>query len=797
MKFTLSWLKDYLETDADSERIADALTQLGLEVESCTNRALGLEDFICARIVSAEKHPQADRLQLCQVDIGADKPVQVVCGADNARTNLKVVYAAAGIIIPSTGKKLKASKIRGVESMGMLCSAAELGLGDDSEGIWELGEDTPIGQTLIEALQLNDPIFDLAITPNRPDCLSVIGIARDLAAMGLGDFKHKTPEAIKGQYPNPLQVTIKDYEGCPAFLGRVIRNVQNGQSPDWMRRRLEAAGLRPISALVDVTNYLLIDRGHPLHVYDLDRIEGNIIVRPALPEEEIEALNGKRYTLPEQSCLIADTNHALGIAGIMGSESSGCIDETRDIVIECAWFNPARITRTGQALGLMSDARQRFERGVDPNGMNDSMEAATGMILELCGGEPSETFLAGAIPDHSRKVRYRPERCLSLGGLDIPIDRQVSILEALGFHVDPSQTPWAISPPSWRPDIDGEADLVEEILRIKGYDSIPLIPLDVASDQLKPVATRKQSQTARLRRTAAGLGYHEALTYSFIEEEDAKIFGETGWIVENPIASGLSHMRTSLVPGLLRAVKNNQDRGAEQIRLFEIGRQYFGANYGFERKVLTLIAAGKKQARHWNVNSGDEIYYDFWDSKRDALSLLQTLHLPVRKLSNDRTLAPDCYHPGRSSGLCLEPGKPLAIVGELHPRVLKYFDIEGPVIAIELGLEGLPEPKPDRQKPYREQKLQPVQRDFAFIVPNELPAMQLVQAVRGSAKADIIDISIFDVYTGDGIDQGEKSIALSVTLQPIRASYTDADLDALGQKIIQAAQKTVGARLRE
>lgn len=792
MKFTLSWLKDHLDTDADLQTIVETLTRLGLEVESVDNPAEKLAPFKIARILTAERHPQADKLQVLTVDTGEGAPVQVVCGAPNARAGLIGVFGAPGTYVPGSDITLKVAAIRGVESRGMMCSKRELELSDEHEGIIELPEDAPVGSAFAAYAGLDDPIIEVAITPNRQDCLGVWGIARDLAAAGLGTLKTAPVVSVPGGYANPIRIETLDPEGCPAFLGRVVRGVTNGPSPEWMQQRLRAIGLRPISALVDITNYITFDRGRPLHVYDLAKLDGALVARRAKNGETILALNGKSYTLDDSMTVIADDREVHDIGGIMGGEHSGVTEATTDIVIECAYFDPARIGITGRKLGINSDARARFERGVDPGFLPAGMELATRMILDLCGGAPSEVTVAGQVPNPDKVVAYCPERTETLAGVAVPQGRQAAILTELGFTVEPGE-PWQVSVPTWRRDIDGEADIVEEVVRIHGYEHIPSTTLPRGEGVARPTATPQQLIERRVRRAVAARGANEAVTWSFIAPAEAEPFGGGAWTLDNPISADLAVMRPSLLPGLLSAAKRNGDRGATSLRLFEVGRRYLA---DAEHPTVGIVLAGEKTGRDWRT--GKATGFDAFDAKAEALAALAAAGAPVDRLQVQAPASP-WYHPGRSGRLTLGPKQVLAEFGELHPQVARSFDLRGTVAVAEVYLDALPPAKAARARsrpPYQPSALQPVTRDFAFLVDEAVTADALLRAVRGADKAVITDVTLFDSFNGPGVPEGKKSLAISVTLQPFTRSFTDEEIDAVAAKLVAAAGKAVGATLR-
>ncbi|MGZ8312063.1 MAG: phenylalanine--tRNA ligase subunit beta [Allosphingosinicella sp.] len=790
MKFTLSWLKEHLETGASLDAIVETLTAVGLEVEGVENPAEKLRPFVVAEILTASPHPQADKLQVLTVDDGSGETIQVVCGAPNARAGMKGVFGGPGTYVPGSDLTLKVAAIRGVESRGMMCSVRELELGDEHDGIIELAADAPVGANFAEYAALDDPVIDVAITPNRQDAMGVHGIARDLAAAGLGRLKPVQVPEIPGVFPCPIEIRTDDPEGCPAFFGRVIRGVRNGPSPAWLQRRLKAVGQRPISALVDMTNYIMLSYGRPLHVYDLAKLEGAIVARRARDGEEVLALNGKTYRLDPTMTVIADDRGVHDIGGIMGGEHSGVTEETTDIVIECAYFDPEHIARTGQKLALTSDARTRFERGVDPEFVGAGLAIATAMALELAGGEPSEEVRAGTPPHLDRVIAYRPERCLGLAGVDVPEARQEEILGRLGFEVSTGET-WQIRVPSWRRDAEGPADIVEEVARIHGYDKVPATPLPRAPGVARPTATAEQRLERKARRTAAGRGLNEAVTWSFISEAEAAPFGGSAWVLANPISEDMKVMRPSLLPGLLAAARRNLARGAESVRLFELGRRYLGDK---EHPTLGIVLAGEAGPRHWRT--GKARLFDGFDAKAEALAVLAAIGAPVDNLQllGD---APAVYHPGRSGRLALGPKNVLAEFGALHPRLLRAFDLDGPVAAAEIFLDAVPQRRTAgfMRSAYAPPPLQAVKRDFAFLVPEALAADQLLRAVRGADKAAIAGAGLFDLFTGAGVPEGQKSLAVEVILQPGEKSFTDEELKAISARVVAAAAK-LGATLR-
>lgn len=801
MKFTLSWLKDHLETTAPLDAIAEKLTSLGLEVEGITDPAALYKPFVIGRVVKAEPHPNADKLRVCLVETGSGEPMQVVCGAPNARTGLVGVFAPVGSTVPGIDLLLKAATIRGVASNGMLCSEREMGLSDDHEGIIDLPADTPIGAPFASVAGLDDPVIEIKLTPNRGDCLGVRGIARDLAAAGLGKLKPIDTSKVAGAFDSPIAVSrdlpADAQDACALFVGRYIRNVKNGASPAWLQRRLKAIGLRPISALVDVTNYITYDLGRPLHVFDADKVQGHIVARLAKPGEKLLALDGKEYALDEAITVIADAAGPEGIGGVMGGEHSGCGAETRNVFLECAWFDPERTAKTGRKLGIHSDARHRFERGVDPAFLFDATEIATRLIQQLCGGEPSKVVSAGAEPAWQKRVALRPSRLLGLVGFDLPRARQAELLSALGFTVQDAGELLQVDVPSWRPDVDGEADLVEEIARLAGFDHIPATPLPPLRAVPLPAVNASQRRARQTKRALAARGLVEAVTYSFIKREEAKLFGggSDALALVNPISADLDAMRPSILPGLIAAAKRNMDRGFNDLALFEVGPQFADPTPEGQAFVATGLRRGQTGPRHWREAPRA---VDAYDAKGDAMAALAAAGLPVENLQV-MDGAPDWYHPGRSGTLRLGPKTVLAAFGELHPRVLKALDAKGPLVGFEVYLDRVPasRSKGGRAKPaLKLNEFPAVERDFAFIVAADMPADTLIKAVRGAEKALIARVAVFDIFAGTGIEPGKKSVALSVRLEPRERTLTDPEIEAVGQKIVAAAAKACGAVLR-
>src|SRR5919202_1341871 len=802
MKFTFAWLKDHLETEASLDRIVDKLSLIGLEVEAVEDKARALAPFVTAHVVSAEPHPNADKLRVCQVDTGTGS-VQVVCGAPNARTGMMGVFAAPGTVIPGTGLHLKPGVIRGVESNGMLVSEREMGLSEAHAGIIELPDDTPVGEPFAKVLGLDDPVIEIAITPNRGDCLGVRGVARDLAAAGLGRLKEDRVSAVPGAFKSPigirLEFTPEARDACPAFAGRYIRGVRNGPSPDWMQRRLRAIGLRPISALVDITNYLTFDRDRPLHVYDADKLTGDIRDRLGRGESFV-ALDGRTYEADETMCVIADEAGVLGLGGIMGGISSGVTDETVNVFLEAALFDPVRTARTGRKTGIHSDARYRFERGVDPDFVLPGIELATRLILDICGGTPSETILAGEIPESDRVVEFPLTEVKRLTGLDIAVQEIKLLLTGLGFRMAGSGPVVKVAVPSWRPDVHGKADLVEEVTRLVGVDRVPSVPLPRAEGVAKPVLTPLQIRARRAKRTLAARGLVEAVTWSFVPHAHAALFGggQEALQLANPISVDMSDMRPSLLPGLVAAAQRNADRGFGDLALFEVGQIYRGDRPQDQILVASGLRRGSMRStgggRHWQGEGG---LGDGFQAKSDAVTLLSELGAPVDRLQVAAD-APDWYHPGRSGVLRLGP-QVLAHFGELHPDALETLDAEGPISAFEVFLDSIPQPKakPTRAKPALDlSPFQPVRRDFAFLVGRDVKAAEILRAAQAAEKRLISGVSVFDVFEGEALGPDRKSVAIEVTLQPHERTLTDQEIEAISGRSVSQVAKATGGRLR-
>jgi phenylalanyl-tRNA synthetase beta chain len=794
MKTTLAWLRTHLDTNAPLAAIVERLIMLGHDVEAVENRAAALEPFTVAAVVSAERHPNADRLKVCVVDTGRER-VQVICGAPNARAGMNGVFAPVGTIIPRTGAPLKETVIRGVVSRGMLCSADELGLGDDHEGIIEVKEDTPIGMKYADLLGLGDAVIDIKVTPNRADCLGVHGIARDLAASGLGRLKPLDTTPVPGRFRSPIGIHIENYSACPLFLGRHIRGIANGPSPDWLRRRLEAVGLRPISALVDITNFLTFDLDRPLHVFDAARLDGDLTVRLARPGETLLALNGQEYALDPEITAIADRAGVRSLGGVIGGEATGCTDATTGVFIEAALFDPIRTAATGRRLNIASDARYRFERGLDPAFVGDGLEVATRLMLELCGGEASEIVSAGAIPEWRRHYVLRAGRPASLGGLEVPPEESAAILTALGCAVEPlAGGALSVEPPSWRGDIEGEADLVEEVLRIKGYDRIPAVPLPREAPLPRPALVPARRRSELVRRALAVRGLTETVGFSFISAREAELFGgaKPELRVVNPISADLDAMRPSLLPGLVAAARRNAARGFPDAAFFELGPAYRDDTPAGQALVAAGVRAGRTGPRHWREPARAA---DLYQAKADALAALAAMGAPA---DNVRVGAdpPAWYHPGRGGVLRLGP-KVLGAFGELHPAVIEALDAKPPLAAFEVLLDMVPEPRPARAKaPLQLPIFQPIERDFAFVVDREMPAETLLRAARGVDRKLVAEIRLFDLYEGAGLPSGKKSLAITVVLQPQDRTLTDAEIEAFSKRLVAQVEKATGGQLR-
>lgn len=806
MKFTLSWLKDHIDTTASLDEIVETLTKIGLEVEHVDDPAKKLAGFTIAHVIEAKQHPNADRLRVCMVDTGAGAPVQVVCGAPNARTGMKSVFAPAGTYIPGKDITLGKGVIRGVESNGMLCSGMELQISEDHDGILDLPDDAPLGARYVDYAKLSDPVIEINLTPNRPDATGVHGIARDLAAAGLGALKDHAIKSAAGAFACPVDVKLdfsaEDAHLAPAFALRLVRGVKNGPSPEWMQKRLKAIGLRPINALVDITNYVTFDCGRPLHVFDAKKVKGNLVVRRAKQGEEVLALDGRTYALNPENVVICDDNGVESIAGVMGGEHSGCDDTTTDVLIESALWDPMNIARTGRSLGIVTDARYRFERGVDPAFCIPGAELATHLVMQLCGGEPSQLLVAGAIPAKDKNISFPLNEVERLTGHSVARDEKISILEKLGFSVSGTGETVSVKVPSWRPDVEGKADLAEEIIRIHGVDNVMPQPLPRAvAEVAKPILTLLQKRTTQARRALAAQGLVEAVTWSFVSKDKALAFGggKPQLALANPIAADLSDMRPSLLPGLLSAAQRNADRGFGDVALFEVGQIFLGDTDKDQRMAAAAVRRGTAKAsgagRHWSQRAAA---VDVYDAKADAMALLASLGVPVSGLQIVAG-GPSWFHPGRSGTMQFGPKGVIGHFGELHPRVLEALDVDRPLCAFEIILDALPAPKAKPTKAKAKLELSgfmPVERDFAFVVDASVNAAEIVRAAQSSGKQMVAGVNVFDVYQGTGIPEGKKSVAISVTLQPREKTMTDEEIDAIAAQIIGEVAKKTGAALR-
>lgn len=800
MKLTLSWLKDHLDTDASLEQIVEKLTAIGLEVEHVDDKA-ALKPFVIAKVLTAERHPDADKLQVLSVDTGDGRPIQVVCGAPNARAGLIGAFAAPGVYVPGIDVTLGVGKIRGVESRGMMCSERELQLSDEHTGIIDLPADAPIGTSFAAYAHLDDPVIEINLTPNRPDATSIHGIARDLAAAGLGTLRTPAVEPIAGKGDCPIKVTIATPELCPGFALRLVRGVKNGPSPKWMQQRLITIGLRPINALVDITNYLTFDRGRPLHVFDLKKVQGNLVVRRAKDGETVLALDGREYTLTPDMCVIADDKGVESIAGVMGGEHSGSDEGTTDVLIESALWAPLNIARTGRALGIITDARYRFERGVDPEFMVPGLELATKLVIDLCGGEASEIELVGYQGHDPKIVPFNYSEVKRLTGIDVAKADAKSILTRLGFDVRGEGDPVAVAIPSWRPDVDGKADLVEEVMRIHGVDAIAPQPLVSHGAVNAKILTPLQIRTRAAKRALASRGMMEAVTWSFIPAKHAELFGGGAQTLKlaNPIAADMSDMRPSLLPGLVAAAQRNAARGHGDVALFEVSGIYEGDTPDTQRRVAAGIRRGTAgldgDGRAW---SGNAKTVSVFDAKADAIAALEAAGAPVDRLQIEAG-APGWYHPGRSGLIKLGPKLVLGHFGEFHPKALDVLDASGPLAGFEVFIDAVPESKakPTRTKPKLElSPFQAVTRDFAFVVDKQVEAGNLAKAALAADRKLVTGVNVFDIFEGASLGDGKKSIAIEVEIQPVEKTLNDEDFEALAKRIIENVAKQTGGALR-
>jgi phenylalanyl-tRNA synthetase beta chain len=804
VKFTLSWLKEHFDTVASLDEIVDKLTMIGLEVERVEDKAKEFEAFKVAQIITAEQHPNADRLRVCTVDNGTGTPLQIVCGAPNARAGLKTVLGLPGTYIPAKDITLAIGKIRGVESQGMMISGAEIGFSSDSDGIIEMPADAPIGKPFAEVLGLNEPVIEINLTPNRSDCTSVNGIARDLGATLIGDYKENAPKRIAGTFPCPLTVTLDfgaTHPLCPAFGLRLVRGVKNGPSPDWLQKRLTAIGLRPINSLVDITNYITFDRGRPLHVFDAKKVKGNLTVRRAVNGETLLALDGKTYTLDAAMCVIADEKGVESLAGIMGGEESGCDAATTDVLIESALWDAVNIAQTGRKLGINTDARYRFERGVDPNFMIPGLDLATQMVIDLCGGEASEAVIAGDPTPKETVIDFPLSELPRLAGIKLSPVEIRRTLERLGFFAAGAGERIKVAVPSWRPDVHGRADIVEELVRIVGVDKVPSTPFPSGPDARKPVLTPIQVRTRKAKRALAARGLTEAVTWSFVSKREAELFGggKPELALANPIAAELSDMRPSLLASLILSAQRNADRGYPDVALFEVGQIFKGDKPEDQFTAASGVRRGLAKAdgvgRHW---SSAPKPVDVFDAKADAFAVLAAAGSPMQALQVVPG-GPAWFHPGRSGTIQIGPQNILGHFGELHPHILAALKADGPLVGFEVILENIPaaKAKPTRAKPLLElAAFQPVERDFAFVVESKVKAADIARAAQNVDRKLIVGVTVFDVYEGTGIEPGKKSVAIAVTIQPRDKTMTDQEIEALAAKIVTEVGKRTGGALR-
>jgi phenylalanyl-tRNA synthetase beta chain len=802
MKFTLSWLKEHLDTKESVATLADTLTRIGLEVEEVFDPATAFKPFRVAEVVGCEKHPNADKLSVCEVDTGSER-VKVVCGAPNARAGIKGVFAPVGSYVPGAGFTLTKAKIRGVESNGMLLSERELELSDDHSVIIELPQNAKTGSPAAKALGLDDAVFHIAITPNRPDCLGVRGVARDLAAAGAGKLKKDVVKPVKGSFANPVKIALDFAKGtedaCPVFAGRLVRGVKNGPSPDWLQRRLKAIGLRPINALVDITNYISYDRGRPLHVYDADKLTGTIRARLGRSGEKFLALDGKTYEVDGDMCVIADDRAVLGLGGIIGGEDTSVTEATTNVFIESAYFDPKRTARTGRTLNIQSDARFRFERGVDPELVVPGLELATDLVLRLCGGSPSRTTIAGKPPKANKPFKFDPAIIKRLSGLDRSASEIKRLLGALGVTLTGKGKQLKATPPSWRPDLAIGTDLVEEVVRLIGVDAVPATPMRRNAGVARPVLTEAQKRQRLTRRLLAGRGFVEAVTWSFIPPEHAELFGggSPELAISNPISTELAAMRPSLLPGLIVAAQRNRDRGFSDGALFELGQAYSGARPEDQFVAAAGVRFGRSalsgSGRDW---SGDAPAADMFAAKADAVAALASLGLDQASLTVTRD-APSWFHPGRSGAFTQGPNIVLGVFGEFHPDLLAQLGIDSPVAGFELVLDAVPATKrKGTVKSLEASDLQPVRRDFAFLLDGDIAGGDVVRAALSADRALVSHVGVFDVFTGQGVPEGKKSLAIEVTLQPRDKTLTDAEIEAVAEKVVAAVKKATGGELR-
>ncbi|MCJ8309298.1 MAG: phenylalanine--tRNA ligase subunit beta [Hyphomicrobiales bacterium] len=803
MKFTLSWLKDHLETEASLDEIVETLTMIGLEVEDVDDRA-SFQPFTIAKVLTAGPHPDADKLRVLTVDKGDGQPIQVVCGAPNARAGLIGAFAGPGTYVPGIDVTLGVGNIRGVESFGMMCSERELELSDEHDGIIDLPEDAPVGTPFADYAGLNDPVIEIGITPNRPDALGVAGIAADLAAAGLGTVITPEIPELGGEGPCPVDVDLSAdgaAEFCPAFGLRLVRNVKNGPSPKWMQQRLKAIGLRPISALVDITNYVTFDRGRPLHVFDADKVKGNLAIRRGTGNEEFLALDGKTYKPTSDHFVIADENGPESLAGIMGGEKSGCSLATTNVLVESALWDPLTVAKTGRELSIITDARYRFERGVDPAFNMPGLDYGSQLVIELCGGEPTLALCAGEIPQPDLTITYPVSEAERLTGVAVSSEESAEILSRLGFDVSGTGKELTVKVPGNRPDVHGKADLVEEIMRIRGINNIEPQPLPALGAVGSKILTTGQTRTRNSRRALAARGMSEAVCYSFIPRDHAIAFGggDDALTLTNPIASDMSDMRPSLLPSLLAAAKRNADRGLGDLAIFEVSHVYQGVEPEDQFRTASGIRRGtaklESQGRSWVGNS---TAVSWVDAKEDALAVLAACGMDPSNVQIEAG-GPDWYHPGRSGTIKLGPKVVIGTFGEFHPMTLEMMDVTGPLCGFEINLQAIPAPRKKAKTSkgaLNISALQPVKRDFAFVMDKSVEASKVLRAANGADKKLITDVAVFDLFEGASIGDDKKSLAIEVTLQPTDRSLTDEEIDAVSAKVVENVAKTVGGVLR-
>jgi len=796
---SLSWLKNHLETKANLNQVAERLTEIGLEVESIKSSDSNLDNFVICKIIKAQKHPNADKLKLCDVDIGSGNLIKVVCGAQNARDGLFAVYAPPGAVIPKTNMKLKIAKIRGIESHGMLCSGYELDESSDKEGIIELNKkEKNIGEKYFKST--GEKTMDIAITPNRPDCLGVRGIARDLASTGLGRLKKQPPIKISQKFKNPIKVSIKKEkgQGCAVFGSVYIKNVQNKESPDWLKKRIISLGLKPVSAIVDATNYVMFDLNRPLHAYDADKIDQEIIVRNSKKGESFEALDNKKYTLENNMCAITDRSGILGLGGIIGGTRSGTEFSTKNILLESAYFFPSSTRKTSKILNIDTDAKYRFERGIDPQSIKLGLELGTRMILDMCGGEASNFSIVGKLKEERKTIHLEPEKFAKVAGFTITSAEIKKILMSLGCSLKMSGKKIKVLPPTWRPDIKEDVDLIEELTRIKGYDKVPLISPE--KENVKDTLNYRQKLFHFAQRSVASKGYTEAVTWSFTDSKTNILFSELKNEIKlsNPISNDLDVLRSSLYSNLIIGAKKNIHRNFEDLMLFEIGPIFKGNKPGEQSTMIGAIKTGKYSRKNWIEK---ERNFDVFDIKNDALRTINEIGIDSSKITISNK-SKKWYHPGRSGLLSLGSanGPELAYFGEIHPSIIKKLDLRTDnILGFEIFLDNIPESRKkirETKQQFAVSDYQKVVRDFAFVIDEKYSSGEIISFVKKIDKELIKNVKIFDVYQGENITPGKKSIAFSVTLEPKDKTLSEKDIEEVSKKIISIVQETTGATLR-